>query len=54
MRHFLHTVLEKDQRVLLKLKKHKLIESADDENKKSNLEYHKHTNTELLVDRYVE
>jgi len=54
MRYFLRTVLEKDQRILLKLKKQSQIESADDASKMDPAEYFKRTRKDLLLDRYCE
>jgi hypothetical protein len=51
MRHFLKTVLEKDQRVLLKLKSKQTIPSAEEDN---GGEYKKKLQKNKLLERYVE
>ena len=53
MRYFLKTVLEKDQRVLLKLKSKEMISSAD-EKKRNPDEVKKKLKKGLLLERYVE
>jgi len=54
MRYFLRTVLEKDQRILLKLKKQSQIESADEAGKMDSTAYYKRTRSDMLIDRYCE
>lgn len=52
LRYFLRTVLDKDQRVLLKLK---AKEYLDDENEKPNTwEFKRKINKDLLLDQYIE
>lgn len=53
LRYFLRTVLDKDQRVLLKLKSTEFIPSSDDERKAIKGE-RKHKRKELILQRYVE
>ena len=53
LRYFLRTVLDKDQRVLLKLKSHEYIPSSDDERKAVKGEK-KHRRKDLVLQRYVE
>lgn len=51
MRYFLKTVLEKDQRVLLKLKDKEIVSSADSDNPP---ELKKKTNKKILLENYVD
>ena len=51
MRYFLKTVLEKDQRVLLKLKDKEIVSSADSDNPQ---ELKKKTNKKILLENYVD
>ena len=53
LRYFLKTVLDKDQRLLLKLKSTEYIPSSDDENQPIKGEK-KHKRKELMLQRYVE
>lgn len=53
MRYFLKTVLEKDQRVLLKLKSKEIVES-NDETKPQPGSFKKKLNKKLLLDNYVD
>ena len=52
MRYFLKTVLDKDQRVLLKLKSRELIESAEEDDR-TEFEVKK-LNKAKLIERYVD
>jgi len=52
LRYFLKTVLDKDQRVLLKLKTSECIDSGDE--KPSTMKTKKKVNKSLLLDRYIE
>lgn len=53
LRYFLRTVLDKDQRVLLKLKSTEYIPSSDDERKAMKGEK-KHKRKDLILQRYIE
>ena len=53
MRYFLKTVLEKDQRVLLKMKSRDIVTSAD-ENQVDKTSFKKKLNKGKLLERYVE
>lgn len=53
MRYFLKTVLEKDQRVLLKLKDKEIVSSADSDAPPGN-ELRKKQNKKLLLENYVD
>lgn len=53
MRYFLKTVLEKDQRVLLKMKSRDIVTSAD-ENQVDKAAFKKKLNKGKLLERYVE
>jgi len=53
MRYFLKTVLEKDQRVLLKLKSRELVSSAE-EGKFDPGSFKKKLNKKLLLENYVD
>jgi hypothetical protein len=47
-------VLDKDQRILLKLKRESQIDSCDGDGKKPKGEFYKKKRTDLLLERYVE
>ena len=53
LRYFLRTVLDKDQRVLLKLKTTEFIPSSDDARKPTENQ-RKIKNKELILQRYIE
>ena len=53
LRYFLKTVLDKDQRVLLKLRSTEYIPSSDDE-RKPTIGEKKHKRKDLILQRYVE
>lgn len=53
MRYFLKTVLDKDMRVLLKMKCFEYIDSSEDGKPDYEL-YKKKMNKKLLLDRYIE
>jgi hypothetical protein len=52
LRYFLRTVLDKDQRVLLKLKAKEYLDA--DNGKPNTFEFKRKTNKDLLLDQYIE
>lgn len=52
LRYFLRTVLDKDQRVLLKLKATKFLDS--DNEKPNSFEFRQKFNKDMLLDLYIE
>ena len=54
MRYFLKTVLDKDQRVLLKLKSTEYIDSSEDENKADPFNERKKKRKNIILDRYID